>query len=149
WQIQYRRHPAAIFNRTMKPVKESAVELLYSKLKENPGKLTIISVGPLTNIARLLKEHPDAKPWIKRIVLMGGSVRVGYKANTPPEPEWNIKLDIPAAKTVFSSGVPLTVAPLDATAHVALGNPLRDRLFSAHTMLTYQVQNLYELWKGE
>src|SRR5262249_16136727 len=52
-------------------------------------------------------------------------------------------------KAVFASGVPLTVAPLDATAQVVLGQPLRDRLFSAHTMLTFQVQNLYELWNKE
>ena len=149
WQIQYRRHPAAIFNRTMKPVKESAVELLYAQLKENQGKLTIICIGPLTNIARLLKEHPDAKPWIKRLVIMGGSVRVGYKGKKPPEAEWNIKSDIPAAKAVFTSGIPLTVAPLDATATVELNKELRNRLFAAHTMLTFQVQNLYELWDKE
>jgi purine nucleosidase len=149
WQIQYRRHPAAIFNRTMKPAKESAIELLYTQLKENQGKLTIICIGPLTNIAQLLKEHPDAKPWIKRLVVMGGSVRVGYKGKEPPEPEWNIKSDIPAAKAVFGSGVPLTVAPLDATSRVELNKELRERLFSAHTMLTFQVQNLYELWDKE
>jgi purine nucleosidase len=149
WQIQYRRHPAAIFNRTMKPVKESAVELLYAQLKENEGKLTIICLGPLTNIARLLKERPDAKPWIKRLVVMGGAVRVGYKGKEPPEPEWNVKSDVAAAKAVFASGVPLTVAPLDATARVELNKELRDHLFAAHTMLTFQVQNLYELWDKE
>lgn len=149
WQIQYRRHPAAIFDRTMKPVKESAVELLYAQLKENKGQLTLICIGPLTNVAQLLKEHPDAKPWIKRIVLMGGSVRVGYKGKKPPEAEWNIKSDIPAAQAVFASSVPLTVAPLDATSTVELNKELRDRLFAAHTMLTFQVQNLYELWDKE
>ena len=149
WQIQYRRHPAAIFNRTMKPAKESAVELLYAQLKENQGKLTIICLGPLTNLGRLLKEHPDAKPWIKRLVVMAGAVRVGYKGKEPPEPEWNVKSDVAAAKAVFASGVPLTVAPLDATARVELGKELRERLFSAHTMLTFQVQNLYELWDKE
>ena len=116
WQIQYRRHPAVIFNRSVKPVKESAVELLYSKLKAEPGKLTIVAVGPLTNVARLLNEHPDCKLWIKRIVLMGGSVRAGFAPKSPPEAEWNIKLDAAAAKTVFTSGVSLVVAPLDATA---------------------------------
>jgi purine nucleosidase len=149
WQIQYRRHPAAIFNRTLKPVKESAVELLYAKLKEKPEKLTLLCIGPLTNIARLLKEHPDAKPWIKRLVVMGGSVRVGYNGKAPPEAEWNIKSDIPAAKAVFAAGIPLTVAPLDATSRAELTKPLRERLFSAHTMLTFQVQNLYELWDKE
>jgi purine nucleosidase len=149
WQIQYRRHPAPIFNRTQKPVKESAVELLYQKLKEQPGKLTLIAIGPLTNIARLLKEHPDAKPWIKRLVLMGGSVRVGYQEKSPPEPEWNIKSDVAAAKEVFAAGVPLTVVPLDATATVRLEKEQRERLFSAHTPLVFQIQALYELWDNE
>mgnify|MGYP001600011378 FL=1 len=81
WQIQYRRHPAPIFNRTQKPEKVSAVELMYQKLKEQPGKVTIIALGPLTNVARLLEEHPDAKALIRRIVAMGGSVNVGYRGN--------------------------------------------------------------------
>ena len=82
-----------------------------------------MAVGPLTNIAGLLAKHPDCKPWIKRIVLMGGSVRVGYDGKPPAEAEWNIKLDIPAARTVFTSGVPLMVAPLDATATAKLEAP--------------------------
>ncbi len=149
WQIQYRRHPAAIFNRTMKPAKESAVDLLYAQLKENQGQLTLICLGPVTNIAQLLKEHPDAKPWIKRLVVMGGSIRVGYNGKEPPEAEWNIKSDVAAAQAVFASGVPLTIAPLDATARVEVNKELRDRLFTAHTLLTFQVQNLYELWDKE
>jgi len=145
-QVQYRRHPAVIFNRTSKPVKEPAVEFLYSRLKAKPGKLTLVAIGPLTNIARLLTEHPDCKPWIKRIVLMGGSLRVGYEGKPPAEAEWNVKTDIPAARTVFASGVPLVVAPLDATAALNLEEPLRKRLFAACTPLTFQVQALYQLW---
>jgi inosine-uridine nucleoside N-ribohydrolase len=145
-QIQYRHHPAPIFNRTSRPVKESAVDFIYAKLKEQPGKLTLVPIGPLTNIARLLNEHPDCKPWIKRIVLMGGSVRVGYDGKKTPDAEWNIKSDIAAAKTVFGSGVPLVVAPLDATGIVKLEEPLRRKLFAACTPLTFQVQALYQLW---
>ena len=147
-QYQYRHHPAPIFNRTSKPVKESAVEFLYAKLKAQPGKLTLVPIGPLTNIARLLTEHPDCKPWIKRIVLMGGSVRIGYDGKAPPIAEWNIKLDIAAAKTVFTSGVPLVVAPLDATTMLKLEDPLRSPLFAACTPLTFQVQALYQLWNS-
>jgi purine nucleosidase len=145
-QIQYRRHPAAIFNRTSKPVKESAVEFIYSRLKAQPGKLTIVALGPLTNIARLLEKHPDCKGSIKRIVLMGGAVRVGYNGKPPIEPEWNIKLDVAAARSVSTSGVPLVVAPLDATATLQLEEPARRRLFAACTPLTLQVQSLYQLW---
>jgi inosine-uridine nucleoside N-ribohydrolase len=145
-QIQYRRHPAVIFNRTAKPVKESAVEFLYARLKAQPGRLTIVAVGPLTNIAALLREHPESKAWIKRIVLMGGSVRIGYEGKPSPEAEWNIKLDAAAARAVFTSGIPLVVAPLDATATVNLTEPLRRRLFAACTPLTFQLQALYQLW---
>jgi inosine-uridine nucleoside N-ribohydrolase len=145
-QIQYRRHPGVIFNRTSKPVKESAVEFLYAKLKDRPGKLTLVAVGPLTNVARLFAEHPDCKPWVKRLVIMGGSVRVGNNGKAPAEAEWNIKSDAAAARAVFTSGVPLVVAPLDATATVKLEEPLRRKLFAACTPLTLQVQALYQLW---
>jgi len=149
WQIQYRRHPAALFNRTFKPVKQSAVELLHAKLKEYEGKLTIICLGPLTNIAQLLKEHPDAKPRIKSLVIMGGAIKVGYDGKKEPEPEWNIKSDVPAAKAVFAAGIPIVLAPLDVTGHLELKKEQRQAIFAAQTPLTWQVQNLYELWDKE
>jgi len=148
WQIQYRRHPAAIYNRTLTPTKESAVELMTRLTKEREG-LTIIALGPLTNVARFIKEQPESAKRVKQFVVMGGSIGVGYDGKPKPEPEWNIKSDIPAAKTVFQSGLPLTIVPLDATATVKLDKDQRDRLFSARTPLTYQVQNLYELWDKE
>lgn len=146
WQIQYRRHPAPIINRTQKPEKVSAVELMYQKLKEQPGKVTIIALGPLTNVARLFAEHPGAKPMIRRIVLMGGSIEIGYNGETPAEPEWNIKQDIAAAQAVFRSGVPIIVVPLDVTVGQELRPRHCQRLFSACTLLTFQVQALHELW---
>jgi hypothetical protein len=77
---------------------------------------------------------------------MGGSVRIGYDGKKTPEAEWNIKSDVSAAKTVFASGVPLVVAPLDATGTVRLEEPLRRKLFDACTPLTFQLQALYQLW---
>ncbi|HTU91355.1 MAG TPA: nucleoside hydrolase [Gemmataceae bacterium] len=132
--------------RAAQPVKESAVDFLYQRLKEQRGEWTLLAIGPLTNIARLLREHPDCKRWIRRIVLMAGSVRVGYKGKAPPETEWNVRCDIPAAQAVFASGVPLVVAPLDATTMLKLEQAPRRRLFQAKTPLTEQVRMLYELW---
>jgi inosine-uridine nucleoside N-ribohydrolase len=149
WQIQYRRHPAAVYNRTLAPVMESAAELIARLAREADGELVVIALGPLTNVARVLRDHPDAAKRIKRVVVMGGSVAVGYEGKAKPEPEWNIKTDIPAAKAVFASGVPLAVIPLDATATVRLERAAREKLFAARTPLTYQVQNLYELWDRE
>jgi inosine-uridine nucleoside N-ribohydrolase len=129
--IQYRRHPAVIFNRTSRPVKTAAVDFLYARLKGNPGKFTLLVLGPLTNIAQLLRQHPDCKPLIKRIVL---SRKAG-----------NIKADIPAAQTVFSSGVPLLVASSDPKALPKLNRPLQHKIFAACTPLTFQLQALHQL----
>lgn len=149
WQIQYRRHPAAIFNRTLKPSKEPAADLMAKLAKKHDGKLVVVCLGPLTNVAKFIKEYPAEAKRVKRFVVMGGSVAVGYDGTAKPEPEWNIKCDVPAAKAVFASGLPLTVIPLDATAMVKLEKAARAKLFSARTMLTYQLQNLYELWDKE
>ncbi|QDU30104.1 Pyrimidine-specific ribonucleoside hydrolase RihA [Anatilimnocola aggregata] len=147
-QIQYRRHPAAIYNRTMKPAKESAVELMAKLLKERDD-VTIIALGPLTNVARLLKDEPTAAKRIKRIVIMGGAIDIGYDGSKRPEPEWNLKTDIAAAQQVFASSIPLTLVPLDVTANLALTKELRTELFAAQTPLTWQLQNLYELWNDD
>ena len=127
------------------PEKEPAVEFLYRQLKAHPGELTLLAVGPLTNVADLLTQHPDCKPWIKRIVIMGGSLRVGYNGKPTPEVEWNIKCDVKAAQTVFRAGVPMVVAPLDATGTVELGPEARQRIFAAQPLLG----ELYKLWGGK
>ncbi|MEK7409632.1 MAG: nucleoside hydrolase [Acidobacteriota bacterium] len=129
-----------------RPVPELAPQFLYQQLRAEPGRLTIVSVGDLTNVARLLTDHPEARAWIKRIVIMGGAVRVGYNGQPPPSWEWNIRSDIKGAQVVFASGVPLTVAPLDATTTVKLAEPLRRRIFAAGTPLTGPLHALYLLW---
>lgn len=128
-----------------RPVDESAAEFLFRMLKAEPGKITIVTVGDLTNIGRLLTDHPEVKPWIRRIVIMGGAVRVGYNSQPPAVWEWNIRSDIRAAQVVFSSGIPLLVAPLDATM-VRLEEPMRGQIFTAGTRLSSELQTLYKLW---
>ena len=119
-------------------MKEPAVELLARLANETDG-LTLIAIGPLTNVARLIKDHPDAAKKLKRIVIMGGSVNVGYEGKPKAEPEWNIESDIPAAKAVFKSGLPISVVPLDVTAKLTLDKKDREAIFAAHTPLTWQV----------
>ncbi|MGE3808664.1 MAG: nucleoside hydrolase [Gemmataceae bacterium] len=145
-QIQYVRHAAVIFNRAGKPIKEDAVTFMYNKLKERKGEITLVSVGPMTNIATLLTKHPDCKPWIKRIVSMGGSVRVGYNNKAPISPEFNIRCDPKSAKVVFESGVPFTIAPLDATTMLKLNKEQLDKIFRSNSNLNLQVENLFQLW---
>ncbi len=129
-----------------KPSDASAVEFLYKQLKAHPGELTLLAVGPLTNVAELLRQHPDCKSLIKRLVIMGGSVRKGYDGKPQPEVEWNIKCDIAAARAVFAAGVPLVVAPLDATGELRLEGDSLQRLFARPAPLNEQMHTLYKLW---
>jgi inosine-uridine nucleoside N-ribohydrolase len=144
-QFQYAHHPAVIFNRTAKPVKEPAVEFLYGQLKAQPEKLTLVAVGPLTNIAQLLRQHPDCKPWIKRIVFRGTTIPMSGEGKASDSTDDNLRVDIKAAQTVLAAGIPLVGVPCDDTTNLRLAGPLRKQLFGAGTALTYQVQALYQL----
>lgn len=146
WQVQYGNH-ASVYFRDPKPAKEKAPEFLYKHLKANPGELTIVAVGPLTNIAALLERYPDSKQMIKRLVIMGGSVRRGYDDGSKPQAEYNIAADVKAAQAVFKSGVPLVVAPLDATAMLKLDTARQKKLFDAGSILTLSVQAILQLWQ--
>lgn len=106
-----------------------AVDFLIDTLRrEAPGTVTLCPLGPLTNIATALNRAPDIAERIQRIVLMGGAYfQVG---NITPAAEFNIYVDPEAARTVFASGVPLTVLPLDVT-HKALTTRARNDAFRA------------------
>ena len=95
-----------------------AVDFIIETLRREPeGSVTLVPIGPLTNIAVAMKRAPDIVPRIARIVLMGGAYfEVG---NITPSAEFNIYVDPEAAKLVFASGVELVVMPLDVT-HGAL-----------------------------
>lgn len=100
---------------------EHAADFLARALREaDPGTLTLCTLGPLTNVALALRQAPDIVPRIREIVLMGGGFSEG--GNATPAAEFNIYVDPQAAEAVFTSGVPLTMLPLDVT-HQALIRP--------------------------
>ncbi|WP_338548242.1 nucleoside hydrolase [Roseovarius phycicola] len=113
-----------------------AVEFLIETLRTEPtGTVTLVPIGPLTNIATAFKTAPDVIEKVQEIVLMGGAYfAVG---NVTPAAEFNIYVDPQAAEVVFTSGVALTVMPLDVTHQVlvtqernaairALGTPVAE-----------------------
>src|SRR5215471_3405998 len=101
----------------IKPAAESAVELIRRIVRANPGEITIAAVGPLTNIATLLKVDPSIAALIKAFALMGGSLSGG---NITPAAEFNFYVDPEAARIVFDSGVPILMVGLDVTHKVLL-----------------------------
>ncbi|MBA2377263.1 MAG: nucleoside hydrolase [Actinomycetota bacterium] len=105
----------------------SATELLADTIESSPEPVVLVPVGPLTNIALFLRERPDLKEDISRIVLMGGSVGLG---NTTPAAEFNIYVDPEAAREVFASNLPITMCGLDVTHKAGAGPEERKRLRS-------------------
>ena len=101
----------------LKPVSESATQLISRIVRANPGEITIVAVGPLTNIGTLLRSDPEIARMIPQIVIMGGSLSGG---NITPAAEFNLYVDPEAARIVFDSGIPLTMVGLDVTEKVLL-----------------------------
>ena len=100
------------------PAPGHAVDFLIETLRREPaGTVTLVPIGPLTNIAAAFQRAPDIIGRVQEIVLMGGAYFEG--GNITPTAEFNIYVDPEAAKIVFASGAPLVVMPLDVT-HKAL-----------------------------
>jgi inosine-uridine nucleoside N-ribohydrolase len=95
---------------------EGAIELLRATLEQSPVPVTIAAVGPLTNIALLLRTHPHLVDRIASIRIMGGAITEG---NTTASAEFNIWQDPEAARIVLDCGRPITLMTLDVT-HAAL-----------------------------
>lgn len=127
-------------------VQQDAVDLMRSAIDRAPRQIVIVAIGPLTNVAALLKRYPEEARKIHKIVLMGGSIKRGYSPGSGPTPEYNIAADAAAAKIVFSAGIPILMAPLDVTARLQLQQPSLERLFALHTPLTDALEALYKLW---
>ena len=104
---------------------EGAVSLMARLLEASPEPVAIAPVGPLTNIALLIRSYPHLAPKISHICLMGGSVGEG---NSSASAEFNIYADPTAAEIVFSSGLPITMIGLDVTHHAILDRTILERL---------------------
>jgi len=103
---------------TMPVQPQHAVDWIVDSLRAAPaGSITLCTLGPLTNLAAAMIKAPDIVPRIGEIVMMGGGFFEG--GNVTPAAEFNIYVDPHAAHVVFTSGVELTLLPLDVT-HKAL-----------------------------
>ena len=123
-----------------------AIEFLHRQIQQAPGEITIIAIGPLTNLADLFQRYPETKGQIKHIFIMGGGLRVGYDNKPPAVPEYNIKSDPVSARTVFASGVPLTMAGLDVTSMMQFDEERQKQLFAIGTPATSALAALTNLW---
>jgi purine nucleosidase len=102
---------------TMPMQTQHAVDfIIETLLAEEPGTVTLCTLGALTNIALALNKAPQIAPRVREIVMMGGGFFEG--GNITPAAEFNIYVDPDAADIVFKSGIPIVMMPLDVTHRV-------------------------------
>lgn len=119
----------------------SAAAEIARRVASEPGELTIVAVGPLTNIAHALQLHPGLAADVRRIIVMGGAFDVpGFLQ------ELNFGIDPEAARIVLASGADITLVPLDVTMTTALLVEDIDRLRAADTPLAQYLADTTEPW---
>ncbi len=126
-----------------------AIEFLLGQIRSHPGEITLIGIGPLTNVEAAIKRDPETFRKLRRVVIMGGSVHRGYDTkdgvSNKPDAEWNIKCDPAGAKALLASGVPVFMMPLDST-QIHLEPAEREAIFATGSPLTDQLTLLYHQW---
>ena len=129
-----------------------AIAWMAKTIRANPGQITLIEIAPLSNVGALIDRDPAAFRMLKRVVMMGGSIHrgygdLGYAPDRGPSAEYNIAMDVAAAKKLFASGVPITMAPLDST-QLKLDEVMRSILFRQSTPMTDSLEVLTQEWGG-
>jgi len=128
----------------------NAVDFLLEQARKNPGEITLVAIGPLTNIGAAIDRDGSVFKKFKRVVLMGGSIKrgygdLGYTPDHGPDAEYNIYSDVAAAQKLFTSGVPIFMMPLDST-QLMLDEVKRNILFGSGTSMTNSLAALYYQW---
>jgi len=122
-----------------------AVEAMKNALLNSDAPITLVPIGPLTNIALLLTTYPEVKTYVKEIVLMGGSASRG---NVTPLAEFNIYCDPEAAQIVFNSGLPLTMVGLDVARSSSLTHDTINELQSINDTGN-MLHQLFKHYRGD
>jgi inosine-uridine nucleoside N-ribohydrolase len=118
---------------------EDAVSLIIRTVEAHAGDITIVTIGPLTNIAAALCRAPEIASKIRGIALMGGEVHL-------PQAEHNIKWDYHASSIVFSAGIPLFMGTWSMTRRFVLMPEDCEKIKNADTPLCDFLAQCIELW---
>jgi len=126
---------------------EDGVQRMIEMINASPVPITLIVIGPQTNIREALKRDPDiAKK--ARVVSMAGSVEIGYGGKEGRFPEWNVRADVEAARAVFDAPWDITYAPLDSCGTMILkGDRYKTVAESKNPLAVTTIEN-YQLWKN-
>ncbi len=118
----------------------SGPEFIVQQALKHTGKLTLVCIGPLTNVALALLIEPRISTAIRSVVMMGGSSGL-------PLPEWNVRSDVKAAHMVLGSGIPITLIGLNVTTRCQLRKQDIEQLRKSTTARAQLLYQLVTLWQ--
>ena len=118
--------------------KESAVDFIIRTIEANPNQVTIIAIGPLTNIATAIRQEPGLAQKVKKIAIMGGAIGSlpDGGGNVTPNAEFNFWVDPEAAHVVLRSGITISLTPLNVTRKTHFSKQYYDQIVAADTPVT-------------
>ena len=97
----------------IRPLGQHAVDFLIERILSSPGEITLVALGPLTNVALAIRQEPSIIECLKELIIMGGAIR--HEGNTTALAEFNTYVDPHAAHIVYQAGIQATLVPLDVT----------------------------------
>lgn len=120
---------------------DNAVNYLIETVKNHPNEITVVAVGPLTNIAMALNLYPQFATEVKELIIMGGAFgHHGHTGNMSNFAEFNVFKDPDAADLVLSSTAPITIVPLDVTNEVQI---TADEIQDTHDDFLINISKFY------
>jgi inosine-uridine nucleoside N-ribohydrolase len=126
---------------------EDGVGALVEAIKHSPERMTLCVIGPQTNIKAALDRDPSIAEKA-RVVLMAGSVHIGYDGKPGRSAEWNVFKDVDAAKAVFAASWEITMAPLDICGTLRLTGARYAAVKGSHNARAATVIENYDQWSN-
>ena len=122
---------------------ESAASFMVRSVLENPGEITLVAIGPLTNVAQAIRADAGFAENVKRLVIMGGAIAIlpDGGGNITPNAEFNFWVDPEAAYTTLRSGIPIDLSPLNVSRKSSLSNAWYEKIVATDTPLTRLLKN--------